>query len=46
MAILFVVLHHVEEIFKEANLIRIVSPLGKYGVQFFFVMSAFTMCLN
>lgn len=46
IAILLVVLHHVGEIFKEANLIRIVSPFGKYGVQLFFVMSAFTMCLT
>jgi peptidoglycan/LPS O-acetylase OafA/YrhL len=46
IAILLVVLHHVGEIFKEAYLIRIVSPFGKYGVQLFFVMSAFTMCFT
>lgn len=45
-AILLVVLHHVGEIFLEAKIFRILSPFGRYGVQLFFVMSAFTMCLT
>jgi len=46
IAILLFLFHHVGEIFKNADLIRIVSVFGKYGVQLFFVMSAFTMCFT
>jgi len=44
LAILMVILHHAGEVFPGANYLRLISPFGRYGVQLFFVMSAFTLC--
>lgn len=44
IAILLVIFHHAGEILATATIVRIFSSFGKYGVQLFFVMSAFTMC--